>query len=106
MKEKMITLFPYTFVLAVDFYLLPLLMKNTGVAMLMMLCVIPLIAFMCSIIYGIRQGFDILLAIIAAIIFAPTIFIYYNESAWIYTVIYGIIALLGTGIGRIFYKKR
>lgn len=106
MKEKIIALFPYAIVLAADFYLLPLWMTNTGVAMLMLLCVIPLIAFICSIIYGVRQGFDLSIPITTIILFAPTIFIYYNESAWIYAVIYGIIALVGTGIGRIFYRKR
>lgn len=106
MKKKWIAPAPYILVLAADFYLLPLLIKNTGVAMLLMLCVIPLIALICSILYGVRHGFDLLLPVIAAVLFFPTIFIYYNESAWIYTVVYGIIALAGNGIGRMFYQRR
>lgn len=106
MKGKWISLVPYIIVLAVDFYLLPCLINDTGIAMLMILCVMPLIAFICSVIYGIRQGFGGLLPIVAAILFAPTIFIYYNESAWIYVIIYGFVTLIGNGVGRIFYKKR
>ena len=52
-----------------------------------------------------RQGFDFILPILAIVLFAPTIFIFYNSSAWIYIVIYAVIAFIGNGIGRIFYKK-
>lgn len=106
MKNKLIKLIPYALVLAVDFYLLPFLIRDTGIAMLMMLCVIPLIAFMCSVIYGVRQGFNLIMPITAVLLFFPTIFIFYNESALIYVVIYGIVTLAGNAIGRIFYKKR
>lgn len=106
MKKKLKALIPYVIVLAADFYLLPCLINDTGIAMLMMLCVIPFIAFICSLTYGVRHGLNFLLPIIAVIIFIPTIFIYYNESAWIYVIIYGIITLAGNGLGRLFYQKR
>lgn len=106
MKRKILNLIPYIIALAINFYLLPLVVKNTGMAMLMMLFVIPLIAFICALIYGVRQGFDFVLPIIATILFAPTIFIYYNSSAWVYIIAYAVIAFIGNGIGRIFYKKR
>lgn len=106
MKKKLIAFIPYIIVLAADFYLLPCLINDTGIAMLMMLCVMPLITFICSVIYGVRQGFDFLLPITAVILFIPTIFIYYNESAWVYVIIYGIVSIAGNGIGRLFYKKR
>lgn len=106
MKKKLFALIPYAIALAMNFYVLPLLIKDTGSGMLMMLLVIPMITFVCSVIYGVRQGFDFLLPIIATVLFAPTIFIFYNDSAWIYIVAYAVIALAGNGIGRIFYKKR
>ncbi len=106
MKKRLFAIIPYAIVLAVDFYLLPSLINNTGAAMLMMLCIMPLLALFCSVIYGVRQGFDFLLPITAMILFIPTIFIYFNESAWVYVIAYGIIILVGNGIGRIFYKKR
>lgn len=106
MKKKILSLIPYAIALAVDFYILPLLIKDTGLAMLMLLCVIPLLAFICAVIYGVRQGFDFLLPLVAIVLFAPTIFIFYNSSAWFYIVVYAIIILAGNGVGRIFYKKR
>ena len=106
MKKKLLALIPYAIVLAINFYLLPLFVNNTGMAMLLMLCVIPMITFICALIYGVRQGFGYLLPTTATILFAPTIFIYYNSSAWVYIIAYAVIALAGNGIGRIFYKKR
>ena len=106
MKKKLLTFIPYAITLAFIFYVLPLLIRNTGLAMLVMLVVIPLFTFICAIVYGVRQGFDFLLTLIAAILFSPTIFIYYNSSAWIYIIVYAVITLAGNGIGRIFYKKR
>lgn len=106
MKNRLISLVPYAAVLALSFYLLPCLIKDTGAAMLLMLCVIPLITFICSILYGVRHGFDLLLAIAVAALFSPTIFLYYNSSAWVYIIAYSAIAVAGNGIGKSFYKKR
>lgn len=106
MEKKRFALIPYVIALAATFYLLPLIVHGSGSAMLMMLFVMPLLTFICAVIYGIRQGFDVLLPIIAAILFAPTIFIFYNTSAWIYVIMYAAVALAGNGIGRAFYRKR
>lgn len=105
MKKKILALLPYAIALAIAFYVLPLLIKDTGIGMFMLLLVIPLLTFICAIIYGVRQGFDFLLMITAIILFAPTIFIFYNTSAWVYMIVYAGIALVGNGIGRIFHRK-
>ena len=105
MKKKILALIPYVATLIIIFYLLPLVVKNTGFAMLMMLIIMPLSTFACTVIYGVRQGFDFILPILAIVLLAPTIFIFYNSSAWIYIVIYAVIAFIGNGMGRIFYKK-
>ena len=105
MKKKILTLIPYITILAIIFYLLPLVVKNTAFAMLMMLIIMPVLTFVCTVIYGMRHGFDFILPILAIILFTPTIFIFYNLSAWIYIVVYAVIAFIGNGIGKIFYKK-
>ena len=106
MKKRLIALIPYMIILILNFYLLPLLVKDTGMAMLIMLCIIPAITFCCSVAYGVRQGFNLNLCVTVALLFVPTIFIYYNYTAWVYIVVYALISLVGTGIGRLFYKKR
>ena len=94
MKEKLTALLPYAAVLAVDFYLLPFLIRDTGSAMVLMLSIMPGIAFFCAV------------AIAAVLLFLPTIPLHYNTTAWIYAPVYGLIVLAGNGLGRLFYKKR
>lgn len=105
MRKKLTEALPFIILLSVDFYLLPFLARETGAAMLLMLCMMPLIAFIASLAYGMRRGFHIILPAVATILFIPTIFIHYNSSAWIYAIIYGAVALAGTGIGAFLHKK-
>ena len=62
--------------LLMDFYIVPWFIKDTGSAMLVMLVVIPLICFIISFFYGIRNGFDLCYIGIVAVMFAPSIFIF------------------------------
>ena len=106
MRRKFLSLTPYFLVLGADFYLLPLLMRDTGSAMVLMLCVMPAIAFTAAVAAGICRGFTALLPLGAVILFIPTVFIHYNRSAWGYAVAYGLIVLAGTGAGGLFYRRR
>ncbi len=106
MKNRLTALAPYILALAVNFYLLPLLMRDTGTAMLLMLCVMPLAAFVTALACGMRRGFSPLLPAAAFVLFLPTIFIHYNSSAWVYAVAYAVVVLAGNGVGLIFYGKR
>ena len=93
-------------ILAISFYVFPLIVKNTGIAMLVMLIAIPAICFGFSVIYGIRNGFHWWYALVVAALFFPTIFIFYNSSAWIYVVAYAVISLVGNLVGWPFYKNK
>lgn len=106
MKKILTTMLPYLIVLGIDFYLLPVLIQNTGMAMLLLLCVMPLIALLTAIVYGLRHGFCWLLPVAALILFLPSIGIYYNSSAWVYAVLYAVIILVGNAAGRAFYMKK
>jgi len=92
-------------ILILNFYGIPCLMKDTGSAMIIMLVVIPMICFITSIGYGIKNGFHFWYALGVAVIFIPSIFIFYNSTAWVYIIAYGMIALLGNLIALPFYKK-
>lgn len=105
MKITIKRMIPYALFLVLNYYVLPLLIQDTGAAMMILLVIIPLLCLVCSITYGIKQGFHLLYAAMAALLFIPSIFIYYNTSAWVYVLIYGVVALIGNGIGRIFYKR-
>ena len=77
LKKNMV----FYLLLLIDFYIVPWFIKNTGSAMIVMLVIIPLICLITSVFYGIRNGFNFWYILIVAIMFAPSIFIFYNSSA-------------------------
>ena len=97
---------PYLGIILLSFYLLPLLMRDTGSSMIILLVFIPAICLACSVVYGIRNSFNLFYAFTVAILFAPSVFLYYNASAWVYILGYGVTALAGNALGMLFYKVR
>lgn len=97
--SKFKRMLPYLFVVALAFYLLPTFGKDTGSFMLILLIAIPLVCFVAALLHGAKWGFNVFFAITVAALFIPTIFIYYNSSAWIYIVIYTVVALIGSALG-------
>ena len=106
MKQTLAALAPYLAVLAADFYLLPLLIRDTGSAMVLLLAVMPLAAFFSAVHYGMRRGFLPWLSVAALLLFLPSVFLYYNVSAWVYGVFYALAVLAGTGLGSLFRGRR
>lgn len=106
MKNLLKPLPPYLALLALDFYLLPLLIRDTGTAMLAMLCGMPLLAFLAALACGLREGFQILLPPAAAALFLPSLPLFYNGSAWGYAVFYALVVLSGMALGCVFHGRR
>ncbi len=96
---------PYFIVNVLSFYLLPLVIKDTGTAIFVLLVATPAICLISSLFYGVLNGFYWLYPTAIAILFVPTIFIFYNYTAWIYIIAYGVIAIVGNLIGMAFHKK-
>ncbi len=97
---------PYASILVVLFYILPLIMTDTGMAIGLLLILFPLFIFALGALFGIRQGFSPFIAMLVVGLFFPTLFIYYNVSAWVYGIVYGGISLVGVGIGALWRKRR
>lgn len=93
------------FIILIAFYIVPMLIKDTGSGMFILLIVIPLITLITSLIYGLRNAVDFIYPLIVAILFIPTLFIYYNISAWVYIIAYSLIALIGEILGKTLQKK-
>lgn len=93
---------PYLLVCVLAFYITPLIGKDTGGFMFLLLIVVPIICIVVSIFYGIKNEFkllQLLFPLFVGILFIPAVYIFYNESAWIYPIIYPVISLVGNGIG-------
>lgn len=91
-------------IILLSFYLLPFLAGDTGTSMLILLAVIPMLCLGCSIVYGYRHSFHLFYSFAVAVLFAPSVFFFYNASAWIYILLYGVLALAGNALGAAFYK--
>jgi hypothetical protein len=99
LSKKMI---PYLLICGISYYLLPLLGKDTGTFMLILLILLPLITLVTSSIYGLKNGWNFLFPVLIGLIFLPGIFIYYNSSAMIYVPGYAFISLVGMMLGKAF----
>ena len=94
----------YLIVITLAFYVLPAFINDTGSGIFFLIILTPIICFVTSIIYGIRHSFNLIFLLIIMALFIPTIFIFYNESAAVYVLIYGIIATIGNLLGSLIKK--
>ncbi len=95
------------FIIGLAYYSLPMfLISDTASAMLALLLVTPLIVWVLSIKYGEKWGLKWTYTLLVALIWLPTIPLFYNESAWAYALIYGGLSLLGQWTGKLLAKNR
>ena len=94
----------YLIVIILAFYVLPAFINDTGTGIFFLLILTPIICFITSIIYGIRHSFNLIFLLLIMALFIPTIFIFYNESAAVYVLIYGIIEAIGNLLGSLIKK--
>ena len=96
---------PYVLVpaimLALIYNILPLTMRSTGGAMMILLVLLPMITLIVSGFVGLRRGFVWYWPLLAGILFIPAIFLYMNSTAWVYAPIFAVLALIGLGIGAL-----
>ncbi|WP_296257121.1 hypothetical protein [uncultured Ezakiella sp.] len=103
--EKIKKMLAYWLIIIFAFYILPLLTIYTASSMFIVLIGIPVICFTISLIYGKRNSFDWLFSIFVMLAFIPSIFIFYNESVAIYTLVYGSLSVIGQFIGHLMGTK-
>ena len=86
------------------FYLIPIIAKFAEMGMVL---IIIILTFLLSIIIGVisRTKIKYFYPIIVSIIFIPTVFIYYNESALIHSVWYLMVSAIGLFLGATRNKK-
>lgn len=112
-NEKIKCMIPFLIVAAVMFNILPLasrLMNSIDATafcgVFLLLIIFPLLVLVSSLILGIAKGICLLYPLCIAILFIPAIFIYYNDSAFIYMIVYAILALIGNLLGSFFTGRK
>lgn len=102
MKQIGKKLIPYTIILIVVFYLIPIVTKvDTRVELIITLLIVlnPLACIGTGAIFGLKHGFKPYFLMLAALLFIPSIFIFYNSSALLYFILYMFLSAVGLGIG-------
>ncbi|MBQ8371250.1 MAG: hypothetical protein IJY35_14855 [Clostridia bacterium] len=101
--QKYLRILPFLAVTAADFWLIPLFMNETNV-MLLVLCVMPFVCFVTSYVCGLVCSFQPMYLFGVEMLFLPTVWVYYNESAMVYMLVYAVIAALGCAVGALMKK--
>lgn len=71
------------------------MIKDTGSGMLVLLVALAVISLICSLIYGLKNGFQPLFSILLMTLYIPSVFLIYNSSAMIYVSIYRVLSVIG-----------
>lgn len=93
-------LIPFLIIFLIIFYILPLIIKTSFI----LLALSPLLIIVTALIYGVKFGFNILLAVFGAILFIPSLLIVGFHSA-VLLVAFFICAIIGNALGLLFRKK-
>ena len=104
--KKYLNLIIFLILQVLIFYLLPLVMTSDSflIVIFLMLILTFLLTVICTILLDMKIKY--FYPLIVALIFIPTVFIYYNESALIHTLWYFLDSLIGLMIGICIYKLR
>ena len=94
----------YILVMLAFYVAAPLLCRDTGSAIFTLLCLLPATLFILSLIYAKMNGFKWYLSPVVVLLWLPIVFIYYNESAMIYALVYGVTSFVGQEIGFLVNK--
>jgi len=92
----------------VIFYLLPpLFLGDTlGGVVALLLLINPLFCLLCGVFFSLYYGFYWPLAPFLAALFTPGVFLFYNESAAVYILLYAALTLIGSCTGLLFGRGR
>lgn len=104
MKYK--AMYSFLFVMLITFYVLPIIIQNVVIGILVLWFINPIISFVCSYVYGKCVSFHMLIPIVIGVMFAISTFIFYNDSALVYTVFYCLFSVLGMFIGAYVRKHK
>jgi len=97
----------YLLILLVLFYAVPSVYRllnleaalSTAFEVSMLIVYNPAVVLAISAVYGFRHGFKWYFLLFVPVLFIPSIFIFYNNSALIYAAYYEVICLAGLGLG-------
>ncbi|QSX06624.1 hypothetical protein JYG23_03975 [Sedimentibacter sp. zth1] len=103
--EKLKKMLPYLAANILPFYILPLISSNQNHLVMLLTLIFPMLTIAEAFVCGSKYGFNILYPITVGVLFVPTAFLFYDDSALSYALIYGGLALLSSYISSKIIKK-
>lgn len=92
--------------LILNYYVIPpLFIIDTGSGMFILLIFVPLMVFFLSLLYSKIKGFKWYFSIVVSLLWIPSVYIFYNDSALVYCLIYCAVSFTGQLIGNFFKKQ-
>lgn len=95
---------PYFLLNLLCFYLAPLFTRDTASAAFVLLVLFPAATVVCSLAAATKAGFCWVYPIAIAALFLPSIFLYYNSSAWVYSLLFALLSLIGCFFGWLVFR--
>lgn len=121
---KMRYMLPFLLLTGLGYYVLPLVIADTGSGMIVLLVVLPIFCMGSSILYGrsakVRSkkkggmafttpiseneylAYFFLYAVLSGLLFLPAVFIHFNATALVYAIIYAGLSFVGCFFGNMF----
>jgi hypothetical protein len=102
MNQILKKLIPYTIILVIVFFIIPIVtITDTRVELMITLLIVlnPIACLGTGSVFGLKHGFKLYFLMLAPLLFIPTIFIFYNSTAFLYFVLYLFFSAAGLGIG-------
>ena len=97
---------PYILTMIFLFYLLPLLINDMFFAITILLIILPLSCFAIGLSYSNKYKFNIWFVLLVGLMFIPSIFVFYNYTAWPYAMVYTLFTLIGSCLGSLHNKNK
>lgn len=77
---------------------------ETNLTILDILVINPIWVLLVSVFFAIKYGFKLIVAILLGLLFIPTVFLVYNDTAMIYIAVYFVLSMIASAIGGILHR--
>lgn len=87
------------------FYLVPLMGRSEDKQLLQLFFLLPGLSFVSAWFYGLVNRFRWQYPLGVGVLFLPAVFLYYNVTAWYFTLVYAVVACIAVFFGSLWHKK-